>query len=98
MDWIEIAKDIGIPCITGVVCWFGGRWKRRTDAMGTMQNTINMLVEKNDQLYTKVTKLQDDNFELLMMVNSLKAENGELKSLVESLRRDFSTEPKKTKK
>lgn len=96
MDWIEIGKVFVVPFITGVAGWIAGRWKRRSDAIETMQKTIDRLSAKNDELYSKVGQLQEANFILARDFNELRAENIELKAAV--LRLGGVIPEKKTKK
>ena len=59
--------------ITGVVSWFAGRRARNNDTMQKMQDTINMLAGKNDELYNKIVELNEQ-------LTEVRRENAELKA------------------
>jgi len=61
--WITVLGYIITP-ITGVISYFAGARKRNNDAISEMQATINMLVEKNAELYKEVMTLRRENAEL----------------------------------
>ena len=41
---------------TGVVSWFVGRHTRNNDTVQKLQDTIDMLVKKNSELYAQITE------------------------------------------
>ena len=41
---------------TGVVSWFAGRHTRNNDTVQKLQDTIDMLVKKNSELYAQITE------------------------------------------
>lgn len=42
--------------VTGVVSWFAGRHTRNNDTIQKLQDTIDMLVKKNSELYAQITE------------------------------------------
>lgn len=62
-EWIT---TLLVP-VTGVVSWLAGSRKRRNEAIVNLQNTINLLAEKNHELYEEVIALR-------AQVSSLKQE------------------------
>lgn len=42
--------------VTGVVSWFAGRHTRNNDTIQKLQETIDMLVKKNSELYAQITE------------------------------------------
>lgn len=47
--------------VTGVVSWFAGRRIRRNDTIRALQTTIDLLVEKNKELYEEIMLLRKEN-------------------------------------
>lgn len=72
--------------VSGVVCWFAGRYGRKSDSLQKMQETIDQLVVKNAELIEKVTELREDNAELKAGQNALRAENAALREQIEELK------------
>lgn len=52
--------SICLPPITAIVGWFVGMRKRRNDAIGYMQMTIDNLAAKNDEYMNQITKLRGE--------------------------------------
>lgn len=69
--WVTIIGYMLTP-IAGVVSWFAARRVRNNSTLRELQGTIDMLVEKNKELYHTITELNAE-------VMSLRAENAELK-------------------
>lgn len=59
------------PVFTGVVGWLGGQRKKRNDFLGDLQESIDMLVEKNKELYGEVIQLRTENTELRVEIDNL---------------------------
>lgn len=72
------------PAVAGIAGWFGGRYGRRTDSLQKMQETIDQLVQKNQELYKEVLALRQDNIELKAGQRELKEENAELRKQLTS--------------
>ena len=53
-EWVTTAL---IP-VSSVVSWAAGSRMRRNDTIRAMQTTIDMLAEKNNQLYTENQELK----------------------------------------
>ena len=75
MEWIDIISLLLAP-ITGVVGWFAGGLRRRNDNIAMLQQTIDNLMIKNNDLYSEVLKLR-------ARVNELEYENKKIRHLVE---------------
>lgn len=75
------------PAIAGIVGWFGGRYGRRTDSLQKMQETIDQLVQKNQELYNEVMLLRQDNVELKTGQAQLRNENALLRKQLENIKR-----------
>lgn len=75
MEWIDIISLLLAP-ITGVVGWFAGGLRRRNDNIAMLQQTIDNLMIKNNDLYSEILKLR-------ARVNELEYENKKIRHLVE---------------
>lgn len=80
--WISLLL---VP-ITGVISWLAGKRQRNNSTLHQLQETIDMLVKKNSELYAKITeqnknmsKLSEQNDELHKEVAEVRRENKELK-------------------
>lgn len=60
-----------LPPVTGIITWYLGRHKRTSDTLTEMQKTIDMLVEKNNELYLQVISLREENNKLTVEVSYL---------------------------
>lgn len=76
--------------VTGVVTWLATRRKRRNDALGEMQNTIDMLVQQNKTLYKELIDTRRELAEARTQIAVLGAnqekllkENSELRAFME---------------
>lgn len=67
-EWIT---TLLVP-VTGVVSWLAGTRKRRNDTIVELQNTINLLAEKNRELYEETIKLRAQVAELKDEIDRLK--------------------------
>lgn len=47
--------------ITGIVSWLAGARMRRDQSLKTLQTTIDLLVQKNKELYDEILRLRDEN-------------------------------------
>ena len=79
LPWLSTA-------VSGVVCWFAGRYGRKSDSLSKMQETIDQLVIKNAELVEKVTELREDNAELKEGQAALRRENALLREQIEELK------------
>lgn len=57
-DYITIIS-IALTPISSIVAWVVARRARNNDMLQKMQQTIDMLVEKNRELYEEVVRLRD---------------------------------------
>lgn len=47
--------------ITGIVSWIAGSRLRRNDTLKAMQTTVDLLVQKNRELYEELLRLRQEN-------------------------------------
>lgn len=57
-DYITIIS-IALTPISSIVTWIVARRARNNDMLVKMQQTIDLLVEKNKELYEEVVRLRD---------------------------------------
>lgn len=77
---LQILQWALVP-ITGVASWFVSRRVRENDTLNELQKTIDLLVDKNNELIKEITELRMENAEL-------KAGQAELKAQVELLQKN----------
>lgn len=65
--------------ITGVVGWFASSRKRRNDAIKEMQESIDLLAQKNTDLIQEITQLRIENSSLKAEIESLRNEIASMK-------------------
>ena len=72
--------------VTGIVSWIAGSRVRRNDTLKAMQTTVDLLVQKNRELYEELLRLRQENDALRDQgikrdneIESLKAEIERLK-------------------
>ncbi|MDR0829852.1 MAG: hypothetical protein LBN95_07055 [Prevotellaceae bacterium] len=58
MDWTTIIIAMLVP-VTGIVTWVFSKPKRKAEAVNEMQTTIDLLFDKNQELYGKIIELQE---------------------------------------
>lgn len=90
MDILHIIELSLIP-VTNVVTWLATRGKRRNNAIGELQKTIDMLVQKNGTMYQELIETRKELAEARTKIAVLEAnqekmlsENNELKRLIEN--------------
>lgn len=81
--WISL---VILPTVSGIVSWVVGRRQRNNDTLNKLQTTVDMLLQKNSDLYVKITEqnrtisnLNDKNDELSSQLADVRRENAELK-------------------
>ena len=79
-NWISL----GIAPISSVITWFAARRSRNNSTLKDLQATIDMLVDKNTELYNKIVEQA--------------AEMAELKVELIALRKQIKPTAKKPKK
>ena len=72
MDLVLQILGYVLTPITAVVGWFAGRRARNNDMLNRMQETIDMLVDKNSKLIEEITKLREENSQLKTQIEELK--------------------------
>ena len=72
--------------VTGIFSWIAGSRVRRNDTLKAMQTTVDLLVQKNRELYEELLRLRQENDTLRDQgikrdneIESLKAEIDRLK-------------------
>jgi len=70
--------NILIPCVTGIAGWFVGRKKQRNDFLKELQESVDLLAQKNKLQMEEILKLRDE-------VVILRSENAGLLKKVEDL-------------
>lgn len=76
----------GSTIIGSLAGWFAGRYSRKSNSLQKMQDTIDMLVEKNMELYAEVTAVRRENAELKAGQERISLENAELKQQLAELK------------
>lgn len=82
------------PIIGAIVGWFAGRYGRKSDSLMKMQETIDLLVAKNQELTEQWIQLKNDNAMLKAEQEELRMENAELKKQIEKLQYDYACKHK----
>ena len=60
MTTYEIVSTALVP-VSSVVSWLAGTRMRRNSTITAMQTTIDMLVQKNQELYDEILRLRKEN-------------------------------------
>ena len=79
-NWVSL----GIAPISSVITWFAARRVRNNSTLQSLQNTIDMLIDKNTELYNKIVEQA--------------AEMAEMKVELIALRKQIKPTAKKPKK
>ena len=74
-----------LPPITGLLTWFTSRYVRRTTTLETMQKSIDMIIQKNKELYEEITTLRTENAELKVGQQRISSENEGLRKQLDDL-------------
>lgn len=108
---LQTILSIILPPITALVGWFAGTRKRRNDAIGYMQATIDDLAAKNAEYMQQITslreevvKLQQENAKLQVgqcdmqkKLAEISKENAALRAIIEKRTITAKAETPKTK-
>lgn len=73
--------------VTGVVSWLAGARMRRNENLKSLQTTIDLLVEKNKELYEEILRLRQENDTLRNEGVKRDNEISELKHQIERLKK-----------
>ena len=73
--------------VTGIVSWLAGRRVRRNETIKALQTTIDMLVQKNQELYDEIMRLRQENDNLRDQGIKRDNEIAELKLELEKLKK-----------
>lgn len=71
--------------VTGVISWLAGARMRRNENLKSLQTTIDLLVEKNKELYEEILRLRQENDTLRDEGVKRDNEISELKRQIEKL-------------
>lgn len=82
-EWITTAL---VP-LTGIVSWLAGARMRRNESIKALMTTIDMLNERNRELYDEQVRLRDENAELKAMLSSNRREIESLKAELVQLKK-----------
>lgn len=89
MDIYHYLELLLVP-ITNVVTWAAATRKRRNDAVNALQETVDMLVCKNNTIYKELIDTRKELAAATMKIGTLESnqeklllENSELKKLIE---------------
>lgn len=73
--------------VTGIVSWLAGARMRRNESIKALMTTIDMLNERNKELYEEIADLRRENAALKDAANKRDIEIGELRLQVEKLKK-----------
>lgn len=74
-----------LPPLTGVVTWFASRHTRQVSTIESMQHSIDMLVQKNEELYSEIIQVRAENETLKTGQHRISAENEGLRKQLDDL-------------
>jgi len=75
--------------ITAVVGWLAGSRARNNNVLNCLQQTIDMLVDKNSKLIEQMTEMREENSQLKIQLLAVRTENAELKEGQDELKRQL---------
>ena len=71
-NWISL----GIAPVSSAITWFAARRVRNNSTLQSLQNTIDMLIDKNTELYNKIvqqaTEMAEMKVELIALRKQIK--------------------------
>ena len=73
--------------ITGIISWLAGSRMRRNESIQALQTTIDMLNERNKELYDEQVRLREENASLKTMLANNSQEIASLKSELEQMKK-----------
>ena len=89
---METIINVIIPVITGIAGWFAARRKKNNDFLHDLQQSVNMLTDRNRELLNELIELRKQNARLLgnqeemhVKIEKLQKENIGLKKELEEL-------------
>lgn len=90
MDVATILSII-LPPLSALVGWFAGTRKRRNDAIGYMQTTIDDLAAKNAEYMQQITNLRGEVVKLQKENAKLQVGQGEMQKKLEEISNENSS-------
>lgn len=73
--------------VTGIVSWLAGARMRKNEGIKALMSTIDMLTERNRELYEEQVRLREENAQLKSMLSSNSLEINKLKTEIERLKK-----------
>ena len=73
--------------VTGIVSWLAGARMRKNEGIKALMSTIDMLTERNRELYEEQVRLREENAQLKSMLSSNSLEIDKLKTEIERLKK-----------
>lgn len=67
-NWISL----GIAPVSSIITWFAARRVRNNSTLQSLQNTIDMLIDKNTELYNKIVEQATEMAEMKMELIALR--------------------------
>lgn len=89
MDFVLQILGYVLTPITAVVGWLAGSRTRNNNVLNCLQQTIDMLVDKNSKLIEQMTQLREENSQLKTQLIAVRNENAELKEGQDELKRQL---------
>lgn len=84
-QWLTFILPLVASAIASVVTWFASRHTRQVSTLETMQHSIDMLVQKNEELYTEIIQVRAENETLKIGQQRISAENEGLRKQLDDL-------------
>lgn len=81
--------------ITAIVTWFASKRKRNNDALNYLQETIDLLLKKNNELIQEVTELRNQNSTLKAATESMRLQIEKLTAVAEEKNKTKSSPQKR---
>ena len=73
--------------VTGIVSWLAGARMRKNEGIKALMSTIDMLTERNRELYEEQVRLREENAQLKSMLSSNSLEINKLKTEIERMKK-----------
>lgn len=88
---------IATPILTAIIGWLGGRRKQNNDFLKDLQESVDMLADRNKQLLNELIEVRGENAKLLtnqaemkVEIEQLRRENAELHNEIAQLKDTLS--------
>lgn len=84
-QWLTFILPFVASAIASVVTWFAARHTRQVSTIESMQHSIDMLVQKNEELYSEIIQVRAENETLKIGQQRISAENEGLRRQLDDL-------------